>query len=344
MLDRARILMQVRPARLAPRCLCAAVALFMVPLAGAEAPATASDACRANLDCNQAAKVARPPERAKPPRLDQWARLAVSQPVSTAPVGGAAPKIDDPLLGSTLVLVPGGCYSLPRDSSQESASPSPAELCVQPFYIGALEVTFEAFDQFAEATGRKLPDDEGWGRGQRPVVNVNVYDAMAFAKWLSRKHRVRYRLPTEVEWEHAARAGSDTRYPWGDELGVGRANCDGCGSRWDDEQTAPVGSFAPNRWGLYDMIGNVAEWTCSMRDPDPTVSFTGCDSIYETRRRAYRNGAWSDPPELLEPGSRDWNAAMRRTDDVGFRLVRECPECARLTLDSPARLVLEEVR
>ena len=141
-----------------------------------------------------------------------------------------------------------------------------------------------------------------------------------------------------------AETGTATAYPWGNDIGRGLANCEGCGSRWDGEQTAPVGSFAPNPWGLYDMIGNVAEWTCSMRDLDPSLSFVGCDSLYETRRRTYRNGAWSDPPQRLGSGFRDWNAAMRRTDDVGFRLVRECPDCPRLRVQPAERVVLEADR
>jgi formylglycine-generating enzyme required for sulfatase activity len=219
------------------------------------------------------------------------------------------------------VLAPSTCYRT------EGSGEQPEQVCLDPYYIGAYEVTFYAYDRFARATDRPLPDDEDWGRGHRPAINVSVYDALNFSKWLSRKTGTHYRLPTEVEWEHAARAGSTTVYPWGNVLGDNKANCDGCGSRWDDEQTAPVGSFAANAWGLYDVVGNVGEWTCSMRDPDPAHSFERCDSIYKTRRRAYRNGGWSDGPESLGLSSRDWNVAMRRSDDVGFRLVRECIEC-----------------
>ncbi len=101
-----------------------------------------------------------------------------------------------------------------------------------------------------------------WGRGNRPVVNVTWDDATAYAQWLSAVTGESYRLPSEAEWEYAARAGTETAYSWGDELGTNKANCDGCGSRWDDdEETAPVGSFAPNAWGLHDMHGNVWEWT-----------------------------------------------------------------------------------
>jgi formylglycine-generating enzyme required for sulfatase activity len=220
-----------------------------------------------------------------------------------------------------MALVPGACYR------PDVPNGEPADVCLNPFYIGIHEVTFAEYDRFALDTGRKLPDDEGWGRVRRPVINVNVYDAVNFAKWLSRRTGEHYRLPTETEWEHAARAGSGSTYPWGDEIGTNRANCAHCGTRWDGERTAPVGSFEPNAWGLYDTVGNVGEWTCSMRDPDPDHSFERCDSIYETRRRAYRNGGWSDEPARLGASFRDWNAAMRRTDFVGFRLVRECRAC-----------------
>jgi formylglycine-generating enzyme required for sulfatase activity len=73
-------------------------------------------------------------------------------------------------------------------------------------------------------------------------------------------HESSYRLLTEAEYEYATRAGTETAYPWGAEIGKGNANCNGCGSQWDGKQTAPVGSFAPNRFGLYDMVGNVWEW------------------------------------------------------------------------------------
>lgn len=288
--------------------------------------------------------VAKRPQRAEPPNLAEWQPLALSRQLSTALPGAAAPRIDEPLLGTHLALVPGACYGRPvaAPGAVEGGSGLPTQICIQPFYMAAHEVTFDAYERFAEETGRKSPEDEGWGRGDRPVINVNVYDALTFAKWLSRQRGERYRLPTETEWEHAARAGSTTAYPWGDAIGIGLANCDGCGSRWDGEGTAPVGSFEPNQWGLYDLVGNVAEWTCSMRDPDPMVSFTACDSIYETRRRIYRNGGWSDPPARLRADARDWNAAMRRTDDVGFRLVPGCADCPRVTA-APSGQTLAEV-
>ncbi len=97
-----------------------------------------------------------------------------------------------------------------------------------------------------------------------PAINVSWDDAQAYVKWLSRITGKEYRLLSEAEYEYAARAGSQTAYPWGDDIklsGKAMANCDGCGSPWDDKQTAPVGSFAANQFGLYDMVGNVWEWT-----------------------------------------------------------------------------------
>jgi len=279
--------------------------------------------CDANLTCARATKAATIHELSSGPDLSRW-RLSTPRATKDLLRVAADPVLRsfrDSVTGMKFVLVPGACYRTERSEEE------PEEVCLDFYYIGAYEVTFDEFDRFARATGRALPDDEGWGRGQRPVVNVSVYDALNFAKWLSRRTDKHFRLPTEVEWEHAARAESRSSFPWGDQLGENRANCDGCGSRWDGVQTAPVGSFQPNAWGLYDVVGNVGEWTCSMRDPDPLHSFERCDSIYKTRRRAYRNGGWSDGPESLGTSSRDWNVAMRRSDDVGFRLLHECQAC-----------------
>ncbi len=299
-----------------------ATAILATPAAAGMA-ANSMTACEVNLTCARQTKAAIDHDFSRGPDLSRWERHTANPeavPVPTA-TNRVPRTLRDPITGMKMVLVPGACYRTDGFDGQ------PQEVCLDPYYIGSYEVTFDGYDRFARATGRKLPADEGWGRGRRPAINISVYDALNFAKWLSRKTDAHYRLPTEVEWEHAARAGSMTPYPWGEELGANRANCDGCGSQWDDEQTAPVGSFQPNAWGLYDVVGNVGEWTCSMRDPDPAFSFTRCDSIFETRRRAYRNGGWSDEPDRLALSFRDWNVAMRRTDDVGFRLVRECGEC-----------------
>jgi formylglycine-generating enzyme required for sulfatase activity len=128
------------------------------------------------------------------------------------------------------------------------------------FAMGRYEVTFAEYDKFAQATGREKPSDQGWGRGNRPVINVSWYEATAYAKWLSQQTGQQYRLPTEAEWEYAARAGKTTKYWWGNQIGSNKANCSNssCGDRF--KYTAPVGSFAPNPFKLYDTAGNVWEW------------------------------------------------------------------------------------
>ena len=124
----------------------------------------------------------------------------------------------------------------------------------QPFAVSKHEVTFEDYDRF---TYPNKVDDEGWGRGLRPLINVSWIDAKEYVAWLSSQTGQQYRLLAEAEWEYAARAGSTTKYSWGNDIGCNRANCSGCDSRWDSQSTAPVGSFSANAFGLHDMHGNV---------------------------------------------------------------------------------------
>lgn len=129
-----------------------------------------------------------------------------------------------------------------------------------PFALGKYEVTFDEWDHCVDEGGCGYrPTDRGFGRGARPVIHVSRLDAEEYLAWLSNATGQPYRLPSSAEWEYAARAGTTTARWWGDELGTERAVCDGCGSRWDDLSTAPVGSFAPNPWGLHDMLSNVSE-------------------------------------------------------------------------------------
>jgi len=191
------------------------------------------------------------------------------------------------------------------------------------FAMGRYEVTFDEYDRFASATGRKKPDDRGWGRGNRPVIKVDWNDATAYAEWLSGQTGKRYRLPTEAEWEYAARGGSETKYPWGNEIGRNKANCDGCGSRWDNKQTGPVGSFSANGFGLYDTVGNVWEWTCSNYDGGYEGDETECVSNKRAgARRVMRGGSWFNRPGVLRSADR-YGYYRGWDDDVGFRLAQD---------------------
>jgi formylglycine-generating enzyme required for sulfatase activity len=133
-----------------------------------------------------------------------------------------------------------------------------------------------------------------------------------------------YRLLSEAEYEYAARAGTQTVYPWGDEIGKNNANCGGCDSQWDGKQTAPVGSFAANGFGLYDMVGNVWEWTedCYHDSykgaPSVGAAWTGGNCSL----RVVRGGSWNSSPDSLRSASHYWFTTVYRDYSVGFRVAR----------------------
>ncbi len=228
-----------------------------------------------------------------------------------------------------MVVVPAGRFRMGCVSGRDCADDEHPvhEVEVASFALGVYEMTFDEYDRFAAATGRERPADRGWGRGGRPAINVSWEDATAFAAWLSEETGEEYRLPSESEWEYAARAaGSTTRYSWGDDVGHNRANCAGCGGRWDDEnRTALAGSFAANGFGLHDMHGNVWEWVEDCwhenyaRSPrDGTAWTRGGDCS----RRVLRGGAWDLDPGSLRSANRSSFDAENRIGSIGFRVAR----------------------
>ena len=227
-----------------------------------------------------------------------------------------------------MVRIQGGCFQMGSPMTEKNRDDDERQhrVCVKDFAIGKYEVTFAEYERFAEATGQWVyAHDEGWGQGRRPVINENWQNAMDYASWLSRETGKRYRLPTEAEWEYAARAGTITAYWWGNEIGQNRANCAGCGSRWDGKQTAPVGSFDPNPFGLYDTVGNVYEWTCSKYTVNYDGSEQKCASRGDSLRslRSHRGGSWSNKPEHVRSAFRNWNGLGTTARNRGFRLARD---------------------
>ncbi|MCP3676440.1 MAG: formylglycine-generating enzyme family protein [Deltaproteobacteria bacterium] len=193
------------------------------------------------------------------------------------------------------------------------------------FALGRYEVPFAEYDRFCDATGRNKPGDSDWGRGKRPVIIVSWKDAKAYAKWLSEQTGKRYRLPTEAEWEYGARAGSETRYWWGNDIGSNNANCDGCGSRLDNRQTAWVGSFKANRFGLYDTAGNVWEWVedCWHDDYDGVPKDGGAWTTGgDCGRRVLRGGPWSIAPRFVRAAHRVGYSPDEWYGGLGFRLAQ----------------------
>ena len=168
--------------------------------------------------------------------------------------------------GPTMVVIPAGGFRMgclsSDDSCLDNEKPVHEVSIGQPFALWVHEVTFAEWDACVAARRCRSyePDDKGWGRGSRLVSHVTWDDAQAYVAWLAAQTGAAYRLPSEAEWEYAARAGSVTKYHWGDGIGANHANRDGCGSQWDNLGTSPIGSFAPNAFGLHDMNGNVSEW------------------------------------------------------------------------------------
>lgn len=202
-------------------------------------------------------------------------------------------------------------------------------VAVKPFQLGKYEVTFDEYSAFVlDMDGFELPHDQGWGSGARPVIDVSWDDARAYAEWLSTVTGQPFRLPTEAEWEYAARAGTTTSYWWGDEVrkgGKAWANCSGCGSEWGGKRTAPVGSFPANGLGLHDMHGNVWEWV----EDDWHGSYEGAPDdgsawVDHPRGsdRVTRGGSWFNDSSYCRSAHRSYDSPDARNDSVGFRLSR----------------------
>ncbi len=195
---------------------------------------------------------------------------------------------------------------------------------VRRFAMGKYEITFAEWDLCVAAGGcPRLPNDR-FGRGRRPV-NATWKDAKQYVAWLSRETGRHYRLPSEAEWEYAARAGTRTKFWWGRTIGRGKANCNGCGSRWDKQKTAPVGSFQPNRFGLYDVHGNVWEWV----EDCYNMSYAGAPtngqpwtSGGDCSKRVLRGGSVYSYPRILRSANRRWSITRMLYISSGFRVAR----------------------
>jgi formylglycine-generating enzyme required for sulfatase activity/CRP-like cAMP-binding protein/chromosome segregation ATPase len=193
------------------------------------------------------------------------------------------------------------------------------------YSIGKYEVTFAEYDRFARATGRRLPYNEGWGRGNRPVINVSWKDARAYASWLSKQTGYKYRLPSEAEWEFAARAGSNDAHWWDTRADTVQANCFDCGSQWDGTRTAVVGSFPANGLDLHDTAGNVQEWTedCYHSNYNDAAADGSAWQIPRCTQQVVRGGSYTSPIDSLRSARRGQYDHDTRLDNLGFRIVRE---------------------
>lgn len=232
-----------------------------------------------------------------------------------------------------MVPIRGGTFTMgsPANEKDRDRDEKPYRVTVKDFWIGKTEVTFAQWDACVAGGGcqsNKQPDDEGWGRGNRPVINVSWHDANEYTRWLSQKTGKAYRLPTEAEWEYAARGGTKTAFSFGNRISTNQANYDGNytynGSRKGTylHRTAKASSYPANRYGLYDMHGNVLEWVCSAYDTNYGGSEQQCANRNDNRSRVLRGGSWLHIPRDLRSANRSSLGASDRNDFVGFRISR----------------------
>jgi len=221
------------------------------------------------------------------------------------------------------VSIPAGTFTMgsPASEADRDSDETQHKVTLSAFKMSKHEVTFEQYDAFCDATGRSKPGDEGWGRGNRPVVNVNWHDASAFAEWMG------CRLPTEAEWEYACRAGTTTPFNTGNNVTTAQANYNGekpYGNRVKGEfrqKTMPPGSFSANAYGLHDMHGNVWEW-CSDWYGDYSIgAHTNPEGASSGSDRVLRGGGWGSTARKCRSAARGHYNPDNRYDDVGIRLV-----------------------
>jgi formylglycine-generating enzyme required for sulfatase activity len=238
-----------------------------------------------------------------------------------------------------MVTVPSGQFIMgSEEDHDDDESPRHAVTVNTAFAVGKYDVLRAEYAKFVQATGVNVASncqtlnsggkswrDPGFAQTDRdPVVCVSWKDAKAYVAWLSKTAGKGYRLLTEAEWEYAARAGTTTVRYWGDALGSGNANCSGCGSRWDNEGTSPAGSFAPNPWGLYDMLGDADQWvedcyhSSYVGAPGDAAAWVSGNCA----QRVIRGGSWVTLPPDERAASRSQNTPGERSNDIGFRVAR----------------------
>jgi len=259
-------------------------------------------------------------------------------PVSTGPV-----EVWDAPEAPQLVLIPPGEVTLgPKPGAaglRGNEEPRRRVRVAKPLLVAKYPVTVGEFERFIAETGHNpgpqcwtYEDEDGHirqGRGWRnpgfdvlpgqPVLCVSIAEVQAYQAWLLKKTGYHYRLLTEAEYEYANRAGASGDFWWGDEVGSGRSNCDGCGSLWDNRRTSPVGSFAANPFGLYDTAGDTWVWTsdCFVDAKTPLLPGGGCTE------HAIRGGAWHGGTASLRVFSRFHHTPDTHSATLGFRLARE---------------------
>ena len=227
-----------------------------------------------------------------------------------------------------LSFIPTGTFTMGNDGPHKFERPAHSVTFDEPFAIAMFETTFDEWQACFDdgACGEKMPDDHHWGMGSRPVINITWAEANTYVAWLSEKTGKTYRLPTEAEWEYAARAGTTGEFWWGDQVGKSKANCRDCGVKIS-HQSEPVDSFAANPWGLYNVHGNVWEWVQDCWNPTHVGAPTDGTARLEgdCRQRVMRSGSWYYFSKNIRSAWRFKNDGRVKSYGIGFRVLRELP-------------------
>ena len=228
-----------------------------------------------------------------------------------------------------MVVLPAGSFLMgsPEGEAGRSVHQGPQrQVTVAGFAIGRYPVTFDEYDHCCAEMNWEKPDDRGWGRGKRPVINVTWLDARAYASWLSEKTGRDYRLASEAEWEYACRAGTQTAFWWGDGFDPAMANT----SESRRGRTSEVGSYPANAWGLFDTLGNVSQWvedhyhSSYLDAPNDGRAWVDAGA-QENRPRVLRGGSWSSRQVSARCASRFRLNPNSRSNSFGFRVVCSSP-------------------
>ena len=228
--------------------------------------------------------------------------------------------------GPVMVTAPAGDFQMGAPSYSADINERPQhKVTLKEFAISQYEITFAQYEAFAKAMGKSTPERSEINPQTHPVVNVSWQDAQDYAAWLSRQTGEKYSLPSEAQWEYAARAGTDTRFWWGLDIGSGNAHCQGCGSPASLRKTAPIGSFEANPWGLYDTSGNVSEWVldCFTRNYEGAPDDGSAWQDGDCSKRMVRGGSFSNTGDGSTNTTRKSYPAGAKLSHLGFRVVRE---------------------
>jgi formylglycine-generating enzyme required for sulfatase activity/class 3 adenylate cyclase len=256
-----------------------------------------------------------------PPTKPESSSASATTPArpQVAVIPPASPSALQPIVEPEMVILLGGKFAM---GSNNDPSERPIhQVDIKPFAIGKFPITVRQWNQCVAANAC---DNRATGNDDAPVTNVSWSDAQQFTEWLSKVTQKKYRLPSEAEWEYAARAGMQTKYWWGDQLQPGMANCNGCNEAYDATQPVKAGSFKPNPFGLHDMGGGVDQWVADCWHKNyqgaPVDGSPWLDA--ECSSHALRSGSWKNDPSYVRPASRNYYDTNARYPTHGFRVAQ----------------------